>query len=226
MQKPIISLNKLNFNYKEKTILNINKFEFHRGAMYLFTGTVGSGKTSLLNLLSRKISYDSGTIEYEGQELKECLKKQINTEILFLGQNNKKPWFSGTVGNFMLKFLSKNSLDKDKEKVLKNACYTLKIPAYFLNYNISNLSDGEFRWILIACYLSIDSKVLLIDFLEQMIDYNKLLILNRVLKKKTIHDGVTIIGSSYNPDLFKSSASVIIKLDKGRIIQVRSSSKK
>ena len=38
--------------------------------------------------------------------------------------------------------------DKDKEKVLKNACSTLKIPAYFLNYNISNLSDGEFRWIL------------------------------------------------------------------------------
>ena len=68
MQKPIISIKKLSFNHKERTVININKFELHRGAMYLFTGGTGSGKTTLLNLLLRRENYDSGIIEYEGKE--------------------------------------------------------------------------------------------------------------------------------------------------------------
>ena len=51
---------------------------------------------------------------------------------------------------------------------------------------------------------------------------NSLVILNRVLKRKASYDGVTIIASSYNPDLFKMSTSVSIKIDRGRITQVRS----
>ena len=48
--------------------------------------------------------------------------------------------------------------------------------------------------------------------------YNRRIILNRVLKRKTSYDGVTIIATTYNPDFFKMSASVIIKMDKDCLI--------
>ena len=58
--------------------------------MYLFTGGTGSGKTTLLNLLLRRENYDSGIIEYEGKELQEYSKKQINADIMFLDKNLMK----------------------------------------------------------------------------------------------------------------------------------------
>ena len=100
----------------------------------------------------------------------------------------------------------------------------MKISETLLNSKVSSISDGEYRWVLLASSIAIDSKILIIDHLEKHIDSNKKIILNRILKRKTSYDGVTIIASSYNPDFFKMSSSVNIKLDKGRIMQVRSSS--
>ena len=65
-----------------------------------------------------------------------------------------------------------------------------------------------------------------IDYLEQFLDSNRRIILNRVLKRKSSHDRVTIITSSYSPEFFKMSTSVFIKMDNGRITQVRSVSHK
>jgi ABC-type cobalamin/Fe3+-siderophores transport system ATPase subunit len=95
-----------------------------------------------------------------------------------------------------------------------------------LKANISSISEGEFRWILLSIAIAIDSKVLVIDYLEKFLDSNRRIILNRVLKRKTSHDGVTIIASSYTPEAFKMSTSVYIKMDNGRITQVRSVSHK
>ena len=77
-----------------------------------------------------------------------------------------------------------------------------------------------------ASSIAIDSKVLIIDYLDKSLDSNRRIILNRVLKRKSSHDGVTIITSSYSPEFFKMSTSVFIKMDNGRITQVRSVSYK
>ena len=45
--------------------------------------------------------------------------------------------------------------------------------------------------------------VLIIDYLDKHIDSNKKIILNRILKRKTSYDGVTIIATCYNPDSFR-----------------------
>ena len=117
-------------------------------------------------------------------------------------------------------------LDQDYEKAFKKICNAMKIPDYILKSDISELSDGEFRWILLAIAISIDTKVLIINYLEKHLDSNRRIILNRVLKRKSSHDGVTIIASSYTPEAFKMSTSVYIKMDNGRITQVRSVSHK
>ena len=99
----------------------------------------------------------------------------------------------------------------------------MKISRSILDSKVSSLSEVEFRWVLLASSIAMHSKVLSIDYLDKYIDYNKRIILNRILKRKTSYDGVTIIATTYNPDQFKMSASVNIKIDRGRITQVRSS---
>ena len=62
MQQPIYSINNLIISNNEYKILNINKFELHRGAMYLFSGYIGSGKTTLMQIFSKERAINQGML--------------------------------------------------------------------------------------------------------------------------------------------------------------------
>ena len=224
MQQPIYSINNLIILSNEHKILNINKFELHRGAMYLFSGYIGSGKTSLMQIFSKEIPINQGMLYYESKDIYQISKTKYNKDIVYLEEVNNRPWFSGKVKNFMLNKIKAQSKNKKYEDIFNKICNSMKISKSVLDSKVSSLSEGEFRWVLLAVSIAIDSKVLIIDYLDKHIDSNKKIILNRILKRKTSYDGVTIIATCYNPDSFKMSSSVNIKLDKGRIMQVRSAS--
>ena len=224
MQQPIYSIKNLSISNKEYKILNINKFDLHRGAMYLFNGYVGSGKTTLIKILSKEFSIEKGMVFYEDKDIHEISKTKYNKEIVYLSEVNERPWFGGKVKDFIINKIKRQSKNKNYEDIFKKICNSMKISKFILDSKISSLSEGEYRWILLAASIAIDSKVLIIDYLDKYIDSNKKIILNRILKRKTSYDGVTIIATSYNPDYFKMSSSVNIKIDRGRITQVRSSS--
>ena len=59
MQQPIYSIKNLSISNNDHKILNINKFDLHRGAMYLFNGYIGSGKTTLMQIFSKEKSIES-----------------------------------------------------------------------------------------------------------------------------------------------------------------------
>ena len=215
MKKPIFCIKKLSFLRDNNKVLSINKFELHRGAMYLFSGFMGSGKSTLMNVLANKEKVDKSSVFYEEADISKISSSQYS----------KRPWFGGTVKKYMLKQI-KSKLGPNYEKVFKKICNSMKISSHLLNLDVRLISEGEFRWIELSIAIALDSKVLIIDYLDKSLDSNRRIILNRVLKRKASHDGVTIVASSYNPDFFKMSSSVSIKLDKGRITQVRSLSYK
>tara|TARA_Y100001968_G_scaffold173965_1_gene159385 strand:+ start:288 stop:971 length:684 start_codon:yes stop_codon:yes gene_type:complete len=225
MKLPIFSIKKLFFSNKGSKILSINQFEFHRGAMYLFSGSMGSGKSSLMQILAKTKKIDKGLVFYEGNDISLIKKTKFNKDVVFVAQNHKRPWLGGSVKKYMIKAL-KSNFGSNYQKVFKKICNSMKIPNYMLDTDISLISEGEFRWIVLSIGIALDSKVLIIDYLDKSLDSNRRIILNRVLKRKSSHDGVTIIASSYNFDFFKMSTSVFIKMDKGRITQVRSISHK
>ena len=225
MKKPIFLIKKLFYSKNKSKILNINKFDFHRGVMYLFSGSMGSGKSTLMKILSKNHKIDNGLVFYEDNDINKTKNSNYKSEVLFLGKNNKRPWLGGPVKNYMIKQI-KSKVPQNHDKVFKKICNSMKMPDYLLKADISTISEGEFRWILLSIAIAIDTKVLIVDYLEKSLDSNRRIILNRVLKRKSSHDGVTIIASSYTPEAFKMSTSVYIKMDNGRITQVRSVSHK
>lgn len=225
MKTPIFLIKKLYFSNKESRILAINKFDFHRGAMYLFSGPMSSGKSTLMKILAKVQNINQNLVFYEEKDISSIKKSTYHKDVTFLAQSNKRPWFSGSVENYMIKKI-KSGIGSNHYQVFKKICNTMKISKHLLSSDITLISKGEFRWILLSIAIALDSKVLIIDYLDKSLDSNRRIILNRILKRKTSHDGVTVIASSYNPDFFKMSTSVFIKIDKGRIAQVRSVSYK
>ena len=224
MQKPIYSIKNLSISNNDYKILNINKFDLHRGAMYLFNGYIGSGKTTLMQIFSKEKPIKKGMLYYEGNDISIISKTKYSKDIVYLEEVNNRPWFSRKGKDFIINKIRNNAKNKNHEELFNKICNSMKISKTILESKVSSLSEGEFRWILLASSIAVDSKVLIIDYLDKYIDYNKKIILNRILKRKTSYDGVTIIATTYNPDYFKMSSSVNIKIDRGRIAQVRSSS--
>ena len=101
MKKPIFSIKKLHFLHKKDKILNINKFDLHRGTMYLFSGSMGSGKSTLMKILAKNKNIDSNQLFYEKEDINKISSSKYYKDVVFLDQTNKKPWLGGLVKNYI-----------------------------------------------------------------------------------------------------------------------------
>jgi len=224
MPQPIISLRKVNVTNKSNKILSINKFEIHRGAAYLIHGKMGAGKTALINVLSRNIKINSGELEYENKPISSYSKRDFYDQVALVPQINKTPW--GTVRKYLTKTLSKYSHIKNPATKIDEIGRKMEIN-HLLDIKMSKLSQGQLRWVIVAANIASDTKVLLIDELEQHLSRNDINILIKILYKKCNYDGITLIGTTQNKELFSQRlSSVTISLEEGRITSVRSSSKR
>jgi energy-coupling factor transporter ATP-binding protein EcfA2 len=95
-----------------------------------------------------------------------------------------------------------------------------------LQRKIKSLTPGELRWVDLAAKIAGDTKVLFIDEYEQHLGKEELKKLNNILYRKINYDGITLITTTQNKDLFNRLASVTITLENGRITSLRSFSKK
>ena len=104
MKKPIFEFKNLVYNKNNMNILNIKKFEVHRSACYLFNGNMASGKTLLLDILSKNNKNYSGDIKYEGNDFSELNisylskdVKYVKPDFLLKSLNNQKCFISAKV---------------------------------------------------------------------------------------------------------------------------------
>ena len=91
---------------------------------------------------------------------------------------------------------------------------------------MKHLSPGQLRWVLLACGVGADTKVLFIDEIEQHLPVEQLSTLLKVLHKKCNYDGVTMIISTQKIDILKKIGSIFVSLDEGKITSVRSPNKR
>ena len=216
MDHSLYSLKKVKLQ-KDSFKLNINKFEVHRGAIYLISGKINSGKSLLLNILNNKVNY-SGDVAYEGVELKNVNKKTYLNEVCFI---SGLPFSFKTVESYIQNYIRRYDAIKKKKKDIK-ALIRRFGAIDLLDKKIYSLSSSQKRLVSLIAGIAADSKVLIIDDLDSYLTTEELKILKSILKKKASYDGVTIICScryNYNFDRF---ASINITLDSGRIIRVRS----
>ena len=224
MPQPIFSFKNVNHEVKGQKILIIKKFEIHRGATYVVDGSMGSGKTSLIDILARNIKITSGDCEYEQKKLSTYSSRMYNDQVAVVSQDFKAPF--GTVGKFLKKTLKQYSHISDVNRKIDDICRKMEIEN-LLDRKMRDLSPGQLRWVVLATNIAADTKVLLIDEIEQHLSRSNLNKLVKLLYRKSNYDGVTIVVTTQNKDLFSQRlASVTVTLESGRITSVRSANKK
>ena len=221
MKQPLFDIRSITVKAGSNTILSIANFEIHRGIVYSITGQVGSGKTAFLNALSNPRSLATGRIVFDGLDVKDKeFKKKFEEEVIYLPQLPIKA--SGTVEKYMLKHIKIASWsDDDTAQRLKSITGIMSLTEK-LPRKMKTLSPGERRWIDLAVCTASDSKVLIIDELEQHTSYDELDLLKRQLGRKCKYEGTTIILSTLNLMNLRRLTGISVTFDRGHIAGIRS----
>ncbi len=221
MQQPIFQIKGLKVDLKNKNLLTIGNLEIHRGIIYSIAGQSGSGKSTLLEVLAGVRRPDSGTINFDGSDNSSAeYRGKLSDEVCFLPQNRRRVW--GTVSKYLNKRVTLASWSTDSvEDRIKNIIKQMSLTDR-LNRAVRTLSPGERRWVDLAICLASDSKVLIIDELEQHMSYDELDFLKRQLQRKCSYEGTTVILSTLNPMSIRRLTGVSVTLDRGHIAMIRS----
>ena len=89
----VLSLNNICFSYDRTPVLQNISYDFEEGKMYCISGKSGAGKTTLLSVLSGLAEPNSGSICYDGNDIKKTTRTPYtaNSNELFFTNSNWAP---------------------------------------------------------------------------------------------------------------------------------------
>ncbi|ODV58976.1 uncharacterized protein ASCRUDRAFT_38135 [Ascoidea rubescens DSM 1968] len=212
-------------NPKTKNILNSISCKFLPGKINVIMGPSGSGKSSLLTLLSGKLSSDfinkysySGDIFFNKYKVTEN-NKLVNSICSYVYQDDDSLLPTLTVketlkfaADLRLSNLSKEIRDKKVEEIIMKLglkdCANTPIGSEFLK----GISGGEKRRVSIGIQLLNDPKILLLDEPTSGLDSFSALYILLFLDHLAKNENKTIILTIHQPryDLFKTFGSILV----------------
>ena len=189
-----IEFKNVSFAYnKDAKVLKDVSFTAKQGEVTALVGISGSGKTSVLRLISRLYDYDTGSILIDGKDI-----KNISTESLFKNISivfqDVTLFNTSIIENIRLGRESATDEEVKEAAVLANCMdFIEKLPDGFntlIGENGAELSGGERQRISIARAFLKDAPVLILDEISASLDVdNEKKIqdsLNKLIKDKTV----------------------------------------
>ncbi|WP_293873450.1 ABC transporter ATP-binding protein [Flavobacterium sp.] len=216
-----IEFKNVTFTYQDTGIVALQNisFEVKKGETLAILGKTGSGKSSILSLLTRMHDIKQGSITIDGKKIDEINLYDLRKCIGIVPQDAFL--FSDTIKN-NIKFGKENATDEEVKFAAKNAVVHDNIMNFNTQYETIlgergiTLSGGQKQRVSIARAIIKKPKILLFDDCLSAVDTEtEEQILNNFLE---ISKDTTTIIVSHRVSSAKNADKIII-IDEGQIIQ-------
>jgi len=164
----------VSFSYlPEKPVLKNISFQAKKGETIALVGPTGSGKTTIINLLTRFYDVDAGEILIDGQNIEDYKMATIRQRVGVVLQDTYL--FSGTIRE-NIRFGKLDATDAEVEEAAKiaNAHNFIKhLPAQYdtpVQAGGANLSQGQRQLLAIAREILENSDILILDEATSSVD--------------------------------------------------------
>lgn len=169
-----IEFNNITFSYNPgKQVLHNFNLKVKQGQKIALVGATGSGKTTVVNLLTRFYDVDSGEIKIDGVNINDIPKKTLRSAIAIVLQDTVL--FHDTIGAN----IRYGKLDATDEEIRRAAAtsesddFIERLPEGYetiLAEGGSNLSQGQRQLLSIARAVLADPKILILDEATSSVD--------------------------------------------------------
>jgi iron complex transport system ATP-binding protein len=207
--------------YTNKSVLKDISFDVEQGELFGILGPNGSGKTSLLKMVSGILPIQKGEIFVRGKRLQEYSPKQLAQMVAVLSQHSLQS-FSYTVketvslGRYAHQKGWFQTWSKEDEDVVQRVMNQTGV-ASLQRKNIQELSGGERQRVFLAQALAQEPEILLLDEPTNHLDLSYQKELLDLLKKWTLEKGLTVISIFHDLNLAGLYCDRLLLLEKGTI---------
>lgn len=207
-----IELENIQKFYGEKKVLDIDSLVIPEGKITGITGANGSGKSTMLNIISNMDSDYEGIVRFNG----EVLDNNIRNEMTLVFQ---KPYlFRRRVYDNICYPLKLRNIDKDKQKELAlKVIKDLEIED-LMDKKGNKLSGGETQKVALARAMVFNPKLLLLDEPTSNIDPQSTKIIEREIKNFNKNTDATIVIITHNMEQSKRLCDEIVSLNEGKVV--------
>ena len=215
-----IRFNDVVFGYTpEKVILKNISLYAKPGQKIAFVGSTGAGKTTITNLINRFYDIQSGTITYDGINVKDIKKSDLRRSLGIVLQDTHL--LTGTV----MDNIRYGRLDASDEECIKAAklanadSFITHLPEGYntmIKGDGSNLSQGQRQLLAIARAMVSDCPVLILDEATSSIDTRTEKLIEQGMDK--LMEGRTVFVIAHRLSTVRNSHAIMV-LDHGRIIE-------
>ncbi len=215
-----VRFNDVVFGYVDKKkVLNKISLYAKPGQKIAFVGSTGAGKTTIVNLINRFYEIQSGTITYDGIDIKDIKKDDLRKSLAMVIQDTHL--FTGTIAD-NIRYGKNNATDEEVYEAAKIANADSFIKRLPDGYNTmlysdgSNLSQGQRQLLAIARAAIAKPPVLILDEATSSIDTRT----ERLIEKgmDAIMEGRTVFVIAHRLSTVRNSNAIMV-LEKGEIIE-------
>nr|WP_245339352.1 ABC transporter ATP-binding protein [Paenibacillus shirakamiensis] len=219
LERGHVSFNNVSFSYPgaEEPALSDITFEAYPGEVTAIIGGTGSGKTTLIHLIPRFYEVDSGSIQVDGQDIREISQADLRSRIGFVPQ--KAVLFSGSI-NDNIRYGNQEASEEEVVHAAKVAQAAEFIGEMEEGYDAhmaqggSNVSGGQKQRLSIARALVRKPEIYIFDDSFSALDFKTDARLRAALKQETGESTVLIVAQRVST---VKDADRIIVLEHSRI---------
>lgn len=215
-----VSFEDVNFAYNDDTLVlkNIN-LQVQTGQTIALVGPTGSGKTTIINLLTRFYDVKSGSIKIDGIDIRKMKKENLREKLGIVLQDTYL--FSGTIKE-NIRYGNLNASDDQIIEAAKTANahqFIHRLPQGYdtvLTEEGSNLSQGQRQLLSIARVVLSNPDILILDEATSSVDTRTEILIQRAMLNLMKNRTAFIIAHRLKTI---KNADIILVINNGEIIE-------
>ena len=189
------------------------------GETIAFVGSTGAGKTTIINLITRFYEIDSGTITYDGLDLRRIRKDDLRRSLSVVVQDTHL--FTGTIAdNIRYGRLSASDEEVRQAAVLANAdSFIRRLPDGYntqLSGDGDNLSQGQRQLLAIARAAVAKPPVFILDEATSSIDTRTEKLIEQGLD--SLMEGRTVFVIAHRLSTVRNADAILV-VEQGQVIE-------
>lgn len=208
-------------NYGDLQVLKNIHLKIEDGDIYGLVGKSGVGKSTLLRCINGLETYQSGSLQVEGEEVSKksgkalrLFRKQIGMVFQHFSLLERKSVRDNIALPMKCWGISGKESEKEVERLAKIVGLEDK-----LDVKARNLSGGQKQRVAIARALTLKPKVLLCDEATSALDPKTTKDILKLLKKINQEMNITIVMVTHQMSVVREICNKVSILEKGRIVE-------